>query len=80
MKLIQLNVMSQTKLFYNGEAKAVFVPTVEGELKILPRHMPLIAKLKPGIVRIVLIDSEEHVDVQGGFLNVTHEKTSVIVF
>lgn len=80
MKLIQVNVMSQTKLFYNGEAKAVFVPTVKGELKILPRHMPLIAKLKPGIVRIVLNDSEEQVEVQGGFLNVTYEKISVILF
>jgi F-type H+-transporting ATPase subunit epsilon len=37
---------------FSGEAKFVALPGENGELGILPRHTPLITRIKPGAVRI----------------------------
>jgi F-type H+-transporting ATPase subunit epsilon len=55
---------------WSGEATAVYGRTTEGELGILPGHMPLLGALEPGYpVRIEQEDGEAlHVAVHGGFL------------
>ena len=37
---------------YSDEARMVIVPGAEGELGVLPRHAPLVARLNPGETRI----------------------------
>ena len=47
------------------------LPGESGELGILPGHTPLISRIKPGTVKIVLPDdSEENGFVAGGILEV----------
>jgi F-type H+-transporting ATPase subunit epsilon len=55
---------------WSGEATAVYGRTTEGELGILPGHMPLLGALEPGYpVRIEQESGEDlHVAVHGGFL------------
>ena len=56
----------------SGEAKCVALPGESGELGILPRHTPLITRIKPGAVRIERADNGEveFVFVAGGILEV----------
>ena len=57
----------------------VVAPGVAGELGILPRHAPLLTRIKPGVLKINLPDGgEELLYVSGGVLEVQPEKVTVL--
>lgn len=72
MATIQVDVVSAEESIFSGQAKFVALPGESGELGILPRHTPLITRIKPGAVRIERADNgvEEFVFVAGGILEV----------
>ena len=72
MATIHVDVVSAEESIFSGEATFVALPGENGELGILPRHTPLITRIKPGAVRIVRADNneEEFVFVAGGILEV----------
>jgi F-type H+-transporting ATPase subunit epsilon len=68
---LHIDVVSAEESIFSGEAKFVSLPGESGELGILPRHTPLITRIKPGAVRIERADgTEEFVFVAGGILEV----------
>ena len=69
---IHVDVVSVGESIFSGEAKFVALPGESGELGILPRHTPLITRIRPGAVRIERADNgeEEFVFVAGGILEV----------
>jgi len=72
MATIHVDVVSAEESIFSGEAKFVALPGESGELGILPRHTPLITRIRPGAVRIVRADNDEEelVFVAGGILEV----------
>ena len=59
MATIQVDVVSAEENIFSGEAKFVALPGESGELGILPRHTPLITRIKAGAVRIQRADNGE---------------------
>lgn len=79
MATIHVDVVSAEESIFSGEAKFVALPGESGELGILPRHTPLITRIKPGAVRIEKADGdEEFVFVAGGILEVQPSKVTVL--
>ena len=79
MNTIHVDVVSAETLIFSGEAKFVALPGESGELGILPKHTPLITRIKPGAVRIEKTDgSEEFVFVAGGILEVQPNVVTVL--
>src|SRR5579885_1201899 len=80
MATMHVELVSVERALWSGEATAVFARTTEGELGILPGHIPLLGALEPGwIVRIDRVDGEElRVAVHGGFLSVRGDGVSVL--
>ena len=80
MATIQVDVVSAEASIFSGEAKFVALPGESGELGILPRHTPLITRIRPGAVRIVRADTgeEEFVFVAGGILEVQPGSVTVL--
>jgi F-type H+-transporting ATPase subunit epsilon len=80
MATIHVDVVSAEELIFSGEAKFVALPGEAGELGILPRHVPLITKIKPGTVRIQRADNgqEEFIFVAGGILEVQPHGVTVL--
>jgi len=81
-KLLQLKIVTPEKLILEELVEYVSLPTKEGEITILPNHIPLIAPLSSG--DIVAFMSGEHlpVAVVGGFVEVKnneHGQTEVAV-
>jgi F-type H+-transporting ATPase subunit epsilon len=72
MSTIHVDVVSAEESIFSGEATVVSVPGEVGELGILPKHAPLITRIKPGAVRIQRADNkeEEFVFVAGGIVEV----------
>jgi F-type H+-transporting ATPase subunit epsilon len=80
MATMHVELVSVERALWSGEATAVFARTVEGDLGILPGHIPLLGALEPGrIVRIKRADDDElRVAVHGGFLSVRKDGVSVL--
>jgi len=80
MATIHVDVVSAEEQIFSGEAKFVALPGENGELGILPRHTPLITRIKPGAVRIERADTgeEEFVFVAGGILEVQPGTVTVL--
>ena len=80
MATLHVDVVSAEESIFSGEAKFVALPGENGELGILPRHTPLITRIKPGAVRIVRADSdqEEFVFVAGGILEIQPGSVTVL--
>jgi F-type H+-transporting ATPase subunit epsilon len=68
---IHVDVVSAEESIFSGLAEFVVLPGEAGELGILPGHMPLMTRIKPGAVRIKRQDgSEELIFVASGLLEV----------
>lgn len=68
---VHVDVVSAESEIFSGTAKMVHASGVMGDLGILPRHAPLLTKLKPGEVRVELPDGgEEHLYISGGMLEI----------
>ena len=79
MATLHVDVVSAEEQIFSGEAKFVALPGESGELGILPKHTPLITRIKPGAVRIKRTDgSEEFVFVAGGLLEVQPHRVTVL--
>lgn len=74
-----LEVVSATRVVWEGEAERLVVRTTEGDVGILARHAPLIALLVPSAAHAVTADGRAEVFmVDGGFLSVADNRVSVI--
>ena len=51
-KNFSLEIISPEKIILSEKVNSVTMPSFEGEMTILPDHIPLITFLRPGIVRI----------------------------
>jgi F-type H+-transporting ATPase subunit epsilon len=80
MATMHVELVSVERALWSGEATAVFARTTEGELGILPGHIPLLGALAPGwVVRIDRAEEDElRVAVHGGFLSVREDGVSVL--
>ncbi|CAG4884463.1 F1 sector of membrane-bound ATP synthase, epsilon subunit [Georgfuchsia toluolica] len=69
---IHVDVVSAEESIFSGLAEFVVLPGEAGELGILPGHMPLMTRIRPGAVRIKppQSDHEELIFVAGGLLEV----------
>lgn len=77
---IKLKVISQEKELLNTEVDSVSLPGSEGELTILPNHIPLMSKLDIGVLIYRQDGAENSITVANGFLNVgAHNEVVVLV-
>ena len=69
---IHVDVVSAEESIFSGLAEFVALPGEAGELGILPGHMPLMTRIKPGAVRVRAQNAteEELIFVAGGLLEV----------
>ncbi|MCX6754795.1 MAG: ATP synthase F1 subunit epsilon [Candidatus Nomurabacteria bacterium] len=73
IKKLQLKIVTPEKLILEELVEQVTIPTTEGEITILPDHVPLIASIASG--DIVAVSNGEHVPmaIVGGFVETKKE-------
>jgi len=78
-KTLHVDIVSAEQSVYSGEATMVIAPGEAGELGILPEHIPLITRIKPGTLRIRSADgAEEFIYVSGGMMEVQPDIVTVL--
>lgn len=78
---MHVDVVSAEELIYSGTAEYVGAPAETGEIGILPRHAPLLTRIRPGAVRIRVANSNEDdviLFVSGGLLEVQPHVVTVL--
>ncbi|QYR22058.1 F0F1 ATP synthase subunit epsilon [Paenibacillus sp. sptzw28] len=78
MSTFLLEIVTPERKVYAEEVNMVIVKGQEGELGILPNHIPLVTPLKIAPVIIKKDRSEEAVAVHGGFIEVRKDKVVIL--
>jgi F-type H+-transporting ATPase subunit epsilon len=83
MAALRCTVVSPERPLFEGSADKVVAPGVKGQIAVLPRHAPLIAKLDAGIMRIHRGAEDgaavEQYAISGGFLQVKDDVVTLLV-
>jgi F-type H+-transporting ATPase subunit epsilon len=79
MTTIRCDIVSAEAEIFHGEAEMIVATGELGELGIVPRHAPLITRLKPGKI-VVTLPGGEKLDfaVSGGILEVQPQVVTVL--
>ena len=76
---IRVDIVSAEAEIFSGDATMVIATGELGELGITPRHAPLITRLKPGHVDVVMEGGErQQFYVSGGILEVQPQVVTVL--
>lgn len=78
-KQLHVDIVSAEQQIFSGEADMVIAPGEAGELGILPEHMPLLTRIKPGTVRVQKDGQDtEVIYVSGGMMEVQPDRVTVL--
>jgi F-type H+-transporting ATPase subunit epsilon len=75
---MHVDIVSAEKEIFSGTAEMLFAPTATGEIGVLPRHTQLLARMKPGEVRVRTPQEELFFYVSGGLLEVQPHVVTVL--
>jgi len=83
MKVLVASVEAE---LYRGAALSVVTHTADGEIKIFPGHTPLLAVLRPGLLRIYCPADKKYPKgrqdmmlISGGYLEVQPDAVTILV-
>ncbi len=79
MARMQVEIVSAEEEIFSGEAELMIAPAEMGDVGVMPRHTPLITRLRPGEVRLQTQGEEEQFYfVSGGILEVQPHMVTVL--
>ncbi len=79
MSLLQFKLVTPEKVVFEKKVSQVTLPTMDGEISILPGHIPLVAELVPGIAMLREHNETEDVAVSGGFIQVDNQANVTVL-
>lgn len=75
---LKVSVISPERVLFEGTARGVIAPAVDGEMGILPLHAPLMTILGKGVLRIETAEGDRRFNVEGGFLQIVDDQVRVV--
>lgn len=77
-KQIEFKIVTPEKVLYDAMVEGVSFPTVEGEITVLPHHIPILSAVKPGELKIKINGKEEFFHVTSGVLEVDGKSITLL--
>ena len=78
MSTVKVEIVTPERLVYTGEGNILIAKGVEGELGILPNHIPMVTPLKIAPVQIKKSTGEDLIAVSGGFMEVREHLITIL--
>ncbi len=74
-----LKITSPDRVFFDGEVTMVEINTTEGQIGVLPNHIPLTSVLAPGACYLHVPDGDPKVcAIHGGFFEILQDKMTIL--
>ena len=71
-------IITPERVFYEGIVDMVEFNTTEGQIGVLPGHIPLTVIVKPGILHITEKDGEKEAALHSGFAEILPEGVTIL--
>lgn len=75
---MNVEIITPDKKLYSGEASVVTLPGAAGSFQVLKDHAPIISTLLSGQVRVKDAKGEQSFPINGGVVEVQHNKVIVL--
>ncbi|MCL4339194.1 ATP synthase F1 subunit epsilon [Patescibacteria group bacterium] len=79
MNTFPLEIITPERIAFTDEVEMVVTPTATGIVGILHGHVPFFSRLTEGEVKIVKKGEDIYLAIGGGFIEVTPQKTTILV-
>lgn len=76
--MLRLEIVTPEQKTYSDTVDSVVIPGIEGEIGVLPQHVPLMTQLVPGELRVLKDGEELRLAVGAGFVEISHDKVAVL--
>ena len=77
-KSFQLRIVTPDRIFYEGEVSMVEFNTTEGEIGVLPGHIPMTVIVKPGVLVISEEEGVKQAALHSGFAEILPEGVTIL--
>jgi F-type H+-transporting ATPase subunit epsilon len=77
-KKLKLQIVTPEASVYSDDVDIVTLPTVSGQIGILPDHVRLVTRLVPGEIIVRRDGNSDYLAVGGGLVEVTGERVSIL--
>jgi len=76
-----LRIVCSNRIFFDGQAQAIIVPTIDGEYEVMAHHAPAGIAVETGEIRLKHEDGTgESAVITPGFLETVHNRTQMYVY
>ena len=79
MATFKLDIITPQREAFSDEVDAIYVPTKNGIIGVLPHHIGLFTALTEGEIKIFFKGKEWFMAIGGGFMEVTKKSVSILV-
>ena len=77
--MLKFRIVTPERVVFEEEVGQVTMMTRNGEITVLPHHLPLVTILEPGELRYKKNNEEHFLAVSGGFVEVKSDNTLSIL-
>ena len=78
MSKIKLNIITPERTLFSEEVEQVTIFTTQGEITILPGHLPVITTLKSGELRFIKNQKITPIIIHGGFAEIKDFEVNIL--
>lgn len=73
-----LRIITPERVFYENQVEMVEFNTTEGEIGVLPGHIPLTVIIKPGILNITEGEKDREAALHAGFAEILPDRVTIL--
>ena len=73
-----LKIITPDRMFYEKPVKMVEFNTVEGEIGVLPGHIPMTVIIKPGVLTITEEEGRKEAALHAGFAEILQDQVTIL--
>ena len=78
-KSLRLDVVTPERTLMSDQVESIIVPAAQGYLGVLHNHAPMIAGLKPGVVKYRKSGKNIYLAIGGGVMEIADNKVTLLV-
>jgi len=79
-EIIKLSIVTPAGMKFTGDVKEVYANAADGEIGVLPNHVPFMSTTEPGVIHFLDLDGKTHYFIASiGFIQVDDNKVEILV-